>query len=67
MQARRFQQDLARSEAGFLDFGEVRVQDFKEVRIQAEFLKGVTVRLHGRAKIFRDCARFGFANANMHN
>ena len=40
MQARRFQQDLARSEAGFLDFGEVRVQDFKEVRIQDRNLAG---------------------------
>ena len=25
------------------------------------------MRPHGRAKVFRDCARFGFLNAKMHN
>ena len=32
-----------------------------------EFLKGATVQPYGRAKFFRDCARFGFLNAKMHN
>ena len=34
---------------------------------ESEFLKGATVRPYGRAKFFRDCARFGFLNAKMHN
>ena len=25
------------------------------------------MRPHGRAKVFRDCARFGFLNAKLHN
>ena len=33
----------------------------------AEFLKGATMRPYGRAKFFRDFARFGFLNAKMHN
>ena len=33
----------------------------------AEFLKGATVRPYSRAKLFRDCARFWFLNARMHN
>ena len=33
-QARHFQQDLARIQVRFQDFGEVRVQDSREVRIQ---------------------------------
>ena len=32
-----------------------------------EFLKDATMRPHGRAKFFRDRARFGFLNAKMHN
>ena len=32
-----------------------------------ELLKAATMRPHGRAKVFRDCARFGFLNAKMHN
>ena len=32
-----------------------------------ELLKAVTMRPHGRAKVFRDCARFGFLNAKMNN
>ena len=33
----------------------------------AELLKAATMRPHGRAKVFRDCARFGFLNAKMAN
>ena len=33
----------------------------------AELLIAATMRPHGRAKVFRDCARFGFLNAKMHN
>ena len=36
-------------------------------RIRTEFLKGATVRRHGRAKLFRDCARFWFLNSKMYN
>ena len=32
-----------------------------------EFLKAATMRPYGRAKFFRDCARFGFLNKKMHN
>ena len=32
----------------------------------SEFLKAATVRPHGHAKVFKDCARFGFLNAKMH-
>ena len=32
-----------------------------------EFLKSGTVQLYSRAKIFRDCARFGFVNTKMQN
>ena len=35
--------------------------------LHPEFLKGATMRPHGRAKFFRDRARFGFLNAKMHN
>ena len=37
------------------------------VSVRAGFLKHETLRPYGRAKIFRDCARFGFLNAKMHN
>ena len=33
----------------------------------AEFLKAATVRTCGRAKMFRNCARFGFLNQKIHN
>ena len=33
----------------------------------AELLKAATMQAHGRAKVFRDCTRFGFLNAKMHN
>ena len=33
----------------------------------AEFLKAATMRPYGRAKFFRDCARFCFLNKKMHN
>ena len=33
----------------------------------SEFLKGATVRPYGRAIFFRDCAKFVFLNAKLHN
>ena len=35
--------------------------------ILTELLKAATMRLHGHAKVFRDCAIFGFLNAKMLN
>ena len=34
---------------------------------KAEFLKGATVQPQGRTIFFKDCARFLFLNAKMHN
>ena len=35
--------------------------------LPAEFLKDATMRPYGRAKNFRDCARFWLLNAKKHN
>ena len=40
---------------------------FIHVWLCAEFLKAATVRPCGRAKMFRNCARFEFLNPQMHN
>jgi hypothetical protein len=40
---------------------------FNIMGFKPEFLKGATVRPYGRAEFFRDCARFGFLDAKMHN
>ena len=43
------------------------VKNMSPLACNSELLKAATMRPHGRAKVFRDCARFGFLNAKMHN
>ena len=54
--------------AAHLNTAHCRVQCAHQGRAATgpEFLKDTTMRPYGRAKIFRDCATFGFLNSKMH-